>query len=156
VINARTGGSQHMFGLRAHVASGAILIAMNDTDQRHLARSPLQLTADLRVSGADGDYRVRVRNLSSGGLMAEGGPRVSLGMTVWVQLGQIGRVAGAVAWVQDNRFGVAFDAPLDAPFDANVVRLPKGATPADTATSRFGPADMMAKLMAAHHVASEA
>ncbi len=45
--------------------------------------------------------------------MADGGPAVQRGAVVWVQLRNIGWVEGTVAWVQDNRCGIAFRDEID-------------------------------------------
>ncbi|MFM6950855.1 MAG: PilZ domain-containing protein [Novosphingobium sp.] len=88
-------------------------MAMGGNEHRQVARDSLFLQADLRVDGISGDHRVRIRNVSAGGLMAEGGPAVQRGMLVWVHLRNIGWVEGTIAWVQDNRCGVAFRAEID-------------------------------------------
>ena len=72
------------------------------------------LMADLRVDGQDELHRVKVRNLSNGGMMAEGKVRVASGSTIGVNLRNIGWVDGVVAWVQDTRFGIAFLEEVDA------------------------------------------
>ncbi len=64
--------------------------------------------ADLRIAGQAGDHRVKVRNLSARGMMAEGTVRVTSGAGVEVNLRSLGWVPGRVAWIQDNRFGIAF------------------------------------------------
>ena len=87
---------------------------MGDTDQRHLNRDSLFVMAGLRLGGTDQEHRIKVRNLSSGGLMAEGALRVARGMPLEVEVRNIGWVAGSVAWVQDNRFGIAFAEEIDA------------------------------------------
>jgi hypothetical protein len=69
--------------------------------------------ADLRVEGQAGDHRVKVRNLSARGMMAECTVRVTSGAAVQVNLRNIGWVAGKVAWIQDNRFGIAFVDEID-------------------------------------------
>ena len=76
--------------------------------------------AELRVDGIGGEHRLRVRNLSAGGMMAEGDIRVQRGQLVWVAIRNVGWVEGTVAWVQDNRFGVAFRDEIDP----KVVRAP--------------------------------
>jgi len=86
---------------------------MGDSDSRHIARDSLFIMADLRVHGQDGEHRLRVRNLSAGGLMAEGAVKVSRGDGVQVALRNAGWVEGTVAWVQDNRFGIAFAEEID-------------------------------------------
>lgn len=86
---------------------------MGGNEHRQIARDSLFLMAELRIDGIEGDHKVRVRNLSSGGMMAEGGPFVQRGVMVWVQLRNIGWVEGTVAWVQDSRTGIAFRDEID-------------------------------------------
>lgn len=86
---------------------------MAETDNRHIARDSLLILAELRLDGDEADRRVKVRNLSSGGLMAEGDFKVARGMVVWINLRNLGWTEGSVAWVQDNRFGVAFRDEID-------------------------------------------
>ena len=93
---------------------------MPDNDHRQIARDSLFVMADLRIDGIEGDHRIRVRNLSAGGLMAEGGPSVQRGQVAWVNIRNVGWVEGSVAWVQDSRFGIAFREDIDP----RVVRAP--------------------------------
>lgn len=86
---------------------------MSDNDHRQIARDSLFVMADLRIDGIEGDHRIRVRNLSAGGLMAEGGPAVQRGQVAWVNVRNVGWVEGSVAWVQDARFGIAFREDID-------------------------------------------
>jgi hypothetical protein len=86
---------------------------MDGTDNRQIARDSLFLMADLRIAGDDSEYRIKVRNLSAGGMMGEGTARVSRGTVVSANLRNIGWVEGTVAWVQENRFGVAFRDEID-------------------------------------------
>ncbi|WP_088309168.1 PilZ domain-containing protein [Novosphingobium sp. B 225] len=86
---------------------------MSDSEHRQIARDSLFVMAELRLDGVGGEHRVRVRNLSSGGLMAEGNLGVQRGQLCWVQIRNIGWVEGSVAWVQDTRFGVAFREEID-------------------------------------------
>ena len=86
---------------------------MTDNDHRQIARDSLFVMADLRVDGIEGEHRIRVRNLSAGGLMAEGGPTTQRGQAAWVNVRNIGWVEGSVAWVQDSRFGIAFREDID-------------------------------------------
>ncbi|BBC71618.1 pilus assembly protein PilZ [Altererythrobacter sp. B11] len=86
---------------------------MSNVDTRQVNRDSLFLLAQLRVDGQDGLHRVKVRNLSSGGMMAEGDARVMRGSLVAVELRNIGWVEGTVAWKQDNRFGIAFVEEID-------------------------------------------
>jgi hypothetical protein len=86
---------------------------MGGNEHRQIVRDSLFLLADMRIDGIGGDHRIRVRNVSAGGLMADGGPVVQRGALVWIQLRNIGWVEGTVAWVQENRCGVAFREEID-------------------------------------------
>ncbi|MGC1269004.1 MAG: PilZ domain-containing protein [Croceibacterium sp.] len=100
---------------------------MSSVDTRQVNRDSLFLLARVRVDGRDGDDRVKVRNLSPGGMMAEGDVRVARGSRVSVELRNVGWVDGSVAWKQDNRFGIAFLEEIDP----KLVRAPGQAeTPA--------------------------
>eukprot|EP01037_Dinobryon_pediforme_P005701 gene5701-5763_t len=87
--------------------------AVTDMDHRQVGRDSLFLMADLRVEGEAGEHRVKVRNLSARGMMAECTVRVRSGVAVTVNLRNIGWVPGRVAWIQDNRFGIAFADAID-------------------------------------------
>ncbi|MBS0475699.1 MAG: PilZ domain-containing protein [Proteobacteria bacterium] len=84
-----------------------------DSGQRQIARDSLFVMAELRIDGAPGEYRVRVRNLSAGGLMAEGVQNVQRGRVVWINVRNVGWVEGSIAWIQDNRCGIAFRDEID-------------------------------------------
>ncbi len=86
---------------------------MPAVDTRHISRDSLFLMAELRLDGRDSLERVKVRNLSPGGMMAEGSVRVLRGARLAVKLRNTDWVDGSVAWVQDNRFGIAFDYEID-------------------------------------------
>jgi hypothetical protein len=87
---------------------------MTGVETRSVARDSLFLLADIRVEQSAELHSVRVRNLSDGGMMGEGHMRIQRGHRVSVELRNIGAVGGTVAWVQDNRFGVAFDEEVDS------------------------------------------
>lgn len=106
--------------------------AVNELDHRQLGRDSLFVMADLRLEDGAGEHRVKVRNLSAGGMMAEGHVKVSRGSRVEVNLRNIGWVAGAVAWIQDSRFGIAFVEDIDP----KLARAPVATNPEDT-TPRF-------------------
>ena len=93
---------------------------MSNVDTRQVNRDSLFLLAQVRVDGQDEVSRVKVRNLSAGGMMAEGDSKVMRGSLVAVELRNIGWVEGSVAWKQDNRFGIAFVDEIDPA----VVRAP--------------------------------
>ncbi len=86
---------------------------MSGNENRQIARDSLFLMADLRVEGLTGEHRIKVRNLSDGGMMGEGAVRVLRGSLVEVNIRNIGWVQGSVAWVQGSRFGVAFVEKID-------------------------------------------
>ncbi len=86
---------------------------MNAVDTRHISRDSLFLAADVRLDGIADGHRVKVRNLSAGGMMADGEAPVVRGSIITVDLRNIGRVEGSVAWVQGNRFGIAFNKEID-------------------------------------------
>jgi hypothetical protein len=86
---------------------------MSNIDTRQVNRDSLFLLAQLRVDGQPGATRVKVRNLSAGGMMAEGEAKVVRGTLVAVELRNLGWVEGSVAWRQDNRFGIAFVDEID-------------------------------------------
>ncbi|MEM9501723.1 MAG: PilZ domain-containing protein [Pseudomonadota bacterium] len=87
---------------------------MTGVETRSVSRDSLFLLASIRVEQGDDTHRVRVRNLSDGGMMGEGSMRVKRGNRLQIELRNIGQVAGTVAWVQDNRFGIAFDEEIDS------------------------------------------
>lgn len=88
---------------------------MSNVDTRQLSRDSLFLLAKLRVEGdlSGVEHRVKVRNLSSGGMMAEGAVKVARGARVEIELRNIGWVEGSVAWKADDRFGIAFIEEID-------------------------------------------
>lgn len=86
---------------------------MGNVETRQIQRDSLFLLANLRLTGQDRLHRVKVRNLSAGGMMAEGPVRVSHGDMLEIELRNIGWVEGTVAWVQADRFGIAFHREVD-------------------------------------------
>lgn len=87
---------------------------MTGVETRSVVRDSLFLLAEIRIEQSTETHRVRVRNLSDGGMMGEGNLRVQRGNRLTIELRNIGAVAGTVAWVQDNRFGIAFDDEIDS------------------------------------------
>lgn len=119
---------------------------MSDGEHRQIARDSLFVMAALRLIGDDTEYRIRVRNLSSGGLMAEGGPKVARGQTVALNVRNMGWVDGSVAWVQGSRYGIAFCEEIDprivreipsADEPVQIVRRPASALAMDRAAERL-------------------
>lgn len=93
--------------------------------QRNGARDSLMLTAQFRIPGKT-DATVRVRNLSSGGMMAEYAEPIATGTLLDVEVRGVGWVGGRIAWAAEGRVGVAFDREID-PMAA---RKPVGKGPA--------------------------
>lgn len=87
---------------------------MSGVETRSVARDSLFLLAEIRVEQQSDTHRVRVRNLSDGGMMGEGNLRVQRGHRLTIELRNVGVVGGTIAWVQDNRFGIAFDDEIDS------------------------------------------
>lgn len=87
---------------------------MTGVETRSVARDSLFLLAGIRVEQQSEIHRVRVRNLSDGGMMGEGNLRVQRGHRLTIELRNIGAVGGTIAWVQDNRFGISFDEEIDS------------------------------------------
>lgn len=87
---------------------------MTGVETRTVSRDSLFLLANVRVEQESEQHRVRVRNLSDGGMMGEGTMRVKRGNRVEVELRNVGKIGGNVAWVQDQRFGISFDEEIDS------------------------------------------
>ncbi len=90
-------------------------------------RDSLFLKATLRFASTQEEGEVRIRNLSSGGLMAEAAVQVPRGEKVELNLRNIGWIRGTVAWVAEGRIGIAFEHPIDP----KLARKPVGAAQAD-------------------------
>jgi len=75
-------------------------------------RDSMFLMAVMRRPGGT-DVTVKIRNLSSGGMMAESPSNFLRGEAVEADLRGIGIVTGKVAWTAGGRVGVTFDASID-------------------------------------------
>ena len=75
-------------------------------DERGEGRSNIFLVAT--IYAAQGSGPVRIRNMSPGGALVEGGALPSEGSPVRLSRGSLG-VAGCIAWQSGNRAGVRFD-----------------------------------------------
>jgi len=67
---------------------------------------------------ASGDYvresqPIRIRNLSSTGLMAASRLAYDEGASVEVTIPGVGPVLGEIVWIRNGRIGVTFTAPID-------------------------------------------
>jgi len=108
------------------------LSADDFTGQRTGSRDSLLLTAQFRVTGDDKVAQVRVRNLSSGGLMAEYAGLLQSGTPVEIEVRGVGWVKGRIAWATDGRVGVAFDIEIDP----MLARKPVGKGPQSASYTR--------------------
>lgn len=79
----------------------------------HPDRDSLLLVADIVAEGTTSAQRYTVRNLSPGGMMAQGEDTLPTGARVSVTLRNIGAVQGRVAWAENGRYGIAFDREID-------------------------------------------
>lgn len=121
---------------------------MSESDNRQVVRDSLFLMANMRVDGLDGEYRIKVRNLSAGGMMGEGPVRVVRGAIVEIDIRNVGWVEGSVAWVQENRFGVAFREDIDPKLARAPVTVAEDLTPRFVRNheAHFAPAEKLRKI----------
>lgn len=77
------------------------------------ARDSLFLLAEVTFEGSDEIHKVKVRNLSAGGMMVESDLDVTQGQKLVAVLRNIGPVRGQIAWARSARFGVAFDREIN-------------------------------------------
>ena len=75
-------------------------------------RDSMFLMAALRRPGGT-DIQVKVRNLSSGGMMAESPINFSRGDEIEADLRGIGTITGKIAWTAGGRVGIQFDSAID-------------------------------------------
>ena len=81
--------------------------------ERHPERDSLLLVADIIAEGEASQFRYTVRNLSRGGMMAQGDHVLTAGARVTVTLRNLAPVQGKVAWLEGARYGIAFDREID-------------------------------------------
>ena len=80
---------------------------------REMDRDSLFMQGVLYLPGQGQPVTVRVRNLSAGGLMADYAGEIAKDSAVEIELRNVGRIAGRVAWVSPSQFGLAFDTLID-------------------------------------------
>lgn len=66
-----------------------------------------------KLSSGGGEFLCRIRNLSSGGLMAETHAALAQDEAVRIELKAGDRLSGRVRWTGAGRVGMAFDTPVD-------------------------------------------
>ena len=81
-------------------------------DSRQAERETLVLNSKLKRVGSSA-FVVTVRNLSAVGMMVEGDTALAVDEAIVAEISGLGKVPGRIAWTQDNRAGMAFDAPVD-------------------------------------------
>lgn len=84
-----------------------------DSSNGREERDSVFLHATVTATAGEGAGIFRVRNISSGGLMAEGPFTFAAGDELDVELRNIGSVHGRVAWAAAGKFGMMFDRPID-------------------------------------------
>lgn len=80
---------------------------------RESERHSLFMQGELQFAYMEAPEPVRIRNLSSGGMLAETPLPARQGESLIVTLPNIGPVRGRVAWAKEGRFGVVFDDMVD-------------------------------------------
>ncbi len=114
---------------------------MSGIDTRSGTRDSLFLLADLTVDGESAPHRVKIRNLSTSGLMAEGDVRVQRGTRIRLDCRSAGMVAGVVAWCEGSRFGVALQDEIDPAAVREALMAPREKAPEARYAGRFAGPD---------------
>lgn len=96
----------------------------NDINNRRDARDSVFLNAMVRAAHGEAAGIVRVRNISSSGLMADGPIIFDAGDELDVDLRNIGTVRGRVVWASSGRFGMIFDRMIDPMLARKPVNAP--------------------------------
>lgn len=79
----------------------------------HPDRDTLLLVAEIVSEGEVNAARYTVRNLSPGGMLAQGDHLLAAGARVTIALRNLAPVTGRVAWADGARYGIAFDCEID-------------------------------------------
>ena len=81
---------------------------------RAQSRDSMMMSATIRRTRGDAPaVPMRVRNISSGGLMGEVDLALATGELVELSLKSVGQIEGIVAWADEGRIGIAFAVPVD-------------------------------------------
>lgn len=89
------------------------IVGTSGPHQRAEPRDSMFLNSTIRHLGTGETWPLRIRNLSSGGLMADCPAHFSRGELIEVELRGIGQQKGKIAWTATNRIGVAFEKPIN-------------------------------------------
>jgi hypothetical protein len=85
-----------------------------DTANRNGARESIFFGATLTFPSTDEKLAVRVRNISSGGMMVDCTLGGAIGDVVIADIKNVGKVKGRIAWTVPPRMGIAFDHSINA------------------------------------------
>lgn len=88
-------------------------LAADDVALRGTRRDSMFMKALVHCERINHNFEVVVRNVSSGGMLVDSKLDLLNGDHVKVTLDTIGQVPGRVVWVQNGRFGVAFDVSIN-------------------------------------------
>jgi len=91
-----------------------------NTGEARELRDSVFLHATVTATHGEASGVFRIRNISSGGLMAEGPVSFHAGDELDIDLRNVGTVHGRVAWAAEGRFGIMFDRLIDP----KVTRMP--------------------------------
>lgn len=94
---------------------------MSAVERQRKIRDSLYVFARMCFAGDTERHRIRIRNVSAGGLMAECAVIPRHGEPVMIELNGLGWLHGTVCWVQEHRFGIALRRDIDP---RSVLRLP--------------------------------
>ncbi|WP_052072246.1 PilZ domain-containing protein [Sphingopyxis sp. MWB1] len=72
-------------------------------------RDSLFMKASMMLREDGRTFDVRVRNLSSGGMLAETDEKLNQSTAVEIELRNVGPVPGRIVWVGEGKCGIAFD-----------------------------------------------
>ena len=86
---------------------------MSAVERQRKLRDSFYVFARMRFAGDTEQHRIRIRNVSAGGLMAECAVIPRHGEPVVVELSGLGWLPGTVCWVQEHRFGIALRRDID-------------------------------------------
>ncbi|MBA2934967.1 PilZ domain-containing protein [Sphingomonas sp. CGMCC 1.13654] len=76
-------------------------------------RYSVLLTGSIRKANAGNRMPIKIRNISSGGMMCECAYPPRVDDLVEIELPRLGHVAGHIRWGAKGRLGIAFDGPID-------------------------------------------
>ncbi|TCP35046.1 PilZ domain-containing protein [Sphingomonas sp. BK235] len=100
-------------GMNGHDDEMRALNAQPDKRRDLRGRDEVAMFARLRLAGHADGFDVSVRNVSTGGLMAELPHPLVPDSAVEIELAGLGWVAGRIAWQIEGRAGIAFDEMID-------------------------------------------